>query len=206
LILSSPSHPKWPRWARHIACPAATTAWLALAGLTLTACGGGDADSDASSPAPVNESALECERLAYPCTWSQVDRALTERSDELAQALGERLDGGVSTVDAVVWLRTQATLEELQFDDRKIRFRLPGSRAGLGGEGGLVWRRPHQPRGRPSGRRGRGALAACRVGGGSSGTRHRRHAPATRHPPGREEAQCPGAVDLGLRATLHACR
>jgi hypothetical protein len=205
LILSSPSHPKWPRWARHIACPAATTAWLALAGLTLTACGGGDADSDASSPAPVNESALECERLAYPCTWSQVDRA------HRAQ---RRTGPGAGRAPRRRRLHRRCRrLAAHPGHARRAGFRrhedpLPPSRQprGSGRRRRARLEAPHQPRGRPSGRRGRGALAACRVGGGSSGTRHRRHAPATRHPPGREEAQCPGAVDLGPRAPLHACR
>jgi len=117
-----------PAWRR-----AGAAAWFALVTLAIAACGGGgsagDDGADPSTPPPVAESALECERLAYPCTWAQVDRSLIERSDALAQSLAERLDGGTSTTDAVAWLHTQATLAEVQFDDKKIRFRLPGSRA-----------------------------------------------------------------------------
>jgi len=118
-----------PGWLRRLA-----GAWAAsaLAGLALTACGGGggagDTDPGPSTPPPTAESALECERLAYPCTWVQVERPIIERSDELAKSLRERIDGGTSTADAVAWLRTQATLAEVQFDATKIRFRLPGGR------------------------------------------------------------------------------
>lgn len=125
-----------PAWRR---CAAA---WFALAALVLAACGGGgsaDADgADVSTPPPVAERALECERLAYPCTWAQVDRALIERSDELASSLRERLDAGMPTAEAVAWLRTQATLAEVQFDADKVRFRLPGSRAAWAARAGSM--------------------------------------------------------------------
>jgi hypothetical protein len=119
-----------PRRARRFPSAAGLLVLAGFAALSLAGCGGGgDEAVQNTTPGPVAESALECERLAYPCTWAQVDRALIERSDELARAVRERVDGGSSTADAVAWLRAQATLAEVQFDDTKIRFRLPGSRA-----------------------------------------------------------------------------
>jgi hypothetical protein len=125
------------RCARRLASAAGLMVLAAFASLSLTACGG-DGDGDAR---PVAESALECERLAYPCTWAQVDRTLIERSDALAKTLSERIDGGVSTADAVAWLRAQATVAEVQFDETKIRFRLPGSRAVWAGKAGSMGKR-----------------------------------------------------------------
>jgi len=139
-----------PRWARRFASAAGLAV---LAPLSLIACGGGGGEeaADVTAPAPAPDSALECERLAYPCTWKQVDPALIERSDALAQALRGRLDNGASTADAVAWLRTQATLAEVQFDADKIRFRLPGSRAAWAARAGSMSQaQPPQGVARPS--------------------------------------------------------
>lgn len=138
----NPSHSTTRREPRRAWRRAGAAAWLALAALAFTACGGGgsagEAGADAATPPPVAGSALECERLAYPCTWAQVDRSLVERSDELARALRERLDAGMPTAEAVAWLRTQATLAEVQFDADKVRFRLPGSRAAWAARAGSM--------------------------------------------------------------------
>lgn len=93
----------------------------------LAACGGGGAGTSADESA--HSTALECRQQNYPCRWAEVEPAVAERSNELGDQIAARLDGGASTAEAVAWLRAQATLAELQFDDAKIRFRLAGGRA-----------------------------------------------------------------------------
>lgn len=114
--------------ARQAARAAALAALLAL-----SACGGGDppGGAGAGTPAPgqpAPASALECERLAYPCDWAQVGAAVRAESNRLGGALAARLDAGGDTDAAAAWLKTQAELAEIQHDERAIRFRLPGGR------------------------------------------------------------------------------
>ncbi|MBX3604913.1 MAG: hypothetical protein KF788_06565 [Piscinibacter sp.] len=107
--------------ARRAAGAAALGALLALSG-----CGGGGPDA-ATADEP-STAALECERLAYPCDWSQVAPAVLDASDRLGGELAARLEAGSDTDAAAAWLQTQAVLAELQVDTRAIRFRLPGGR------------------------------------------------------------------------------
>lgn len=132
---------------RRLAARAAALAAL----LALSACGGGGTVTPAAGqPAP--DAALECERLAYPCDWSGVDAAVLAQSDRLGGELAARLDAGADTDAAVAWLTTQATLAEIQHDERSIRFRLPGGRG--------VWVLANE--GRPIAPPGLAATAAAR--------------------------------------------
>lgn len=114
------------RLAAAAARQAARAAALAAL-LVLSACGGGGNGTPAPAQ-PTPSSALECERLAYPCDWSQVDAAIVAESNRLGGDVAARLDAGGDTDAAVAWLKTQATLAEVQHDERSIRFRLPGGR------------------------------------------------------------------------------
>jgi hypothetical protein len=70
---------------------------------------------------------LECGAEGYPCAWSEVPAAVTDRSVELAEQAGAILDGGGATSEAVKVLEGD-DLAELQYDEHLIRFRLPGGR------------------------------------------------------------------------------
>lgn len=93
--------------------------------LMAAACGGGHGAAD--DPADAS-AALDCERLDYPCAWSQVAAAVAADSDARGDALYARLAGGESTAAAATWLKAQGPLAELQVDADKLRFRLPGGR------------------------------------------------------------------------------
>ncbi len=102
---------------------------LALAAVSIAACaggqpGGGQPASESAPPAH----ALECQQQHYPCSLTEVDGAVRERSGALAGEAAARVRGGAPTADVAAWLEGQSSVVEAVAGPGGIRFRLDGGR------------------------------------------------------------------------------
>lgn len=119
-----------PRFSRSIGAHRAIPLPACVLGILLLACGGDDAGPGrtGAESAAVERPELECERLGFPCTWSEVDSARAERTLELAWEGSRRLEEGAD-LDAVVdALAAEPDLAGLMTDGRVVRFWIDGGR------------------------------------------------------------------------------
>ncbi len=115
------------------------------------ACADGGLDrveSGPDEPKEVAESAeLECVTYSYPCTWIEVDPAVLERTQTVADEAFTRLERGEGTDRTAVWLESLSDIGHVLSDSLMIRFRVR--------EGRPVW--VGTPRAAELGMRGAGA-------------------------------------------------
>lgn len=71
---------------------------------------------------------LDCERLDYPCTWSEVDSAVLDRTHRVGQVAAALMMTSRDPSAVADVLSEELELAELQAGDLAVRFRLPGSR------------------------------------------------------------------------------
>lgn len=88
---------------------------------------GCDGDSSPTDPGPTTGS-LECEIQGYPCSLSEVDLPILERSNELGEAVLAMLESGMSTDDAADWLSGQDGMADVMSGGLGVWFRLEGGR------------------------------------------------------------------------------
>lgn len=71
---------------------------------------------------------LACEREGYPCSFAEVDPAVFDQSDQLADEIFLRLDNGEPIADVLTWVEGQAGVVEAIASQVAIRFRMAGGR------------------------------------------------------------------------------
>lgn len=111
----------------------ATDALLLAAALAAGAVGCGESgpppESGGGDPASAGAD-LSCGELDHPCTWSEVDPAVRQRTDAVGR-LAARLMVETGSPDSVArFLRRADGVAEVQWGGLAVRFRLEGGRAG----------------------------------------------------------------------------
>lgn len=87
-------------------------------------------DPDPSDPQDPGDpdSPFECERAAYPCSWSEVDPSIYEESVDLGHQLFGMLEGGQTMAQTLTWLDSRDEVVDAIGSDVAVRFRLDGGR------------------------------------------------------------------------------
>jgi hypothetical protein len=120
--------------ARALASARALGSVVAM--VAVAACGSGATPAPtapATSTVPATTSAtgaatIDCGDEAYPCTFADVDPAVTARSEQLAQDVASQMHEGRTREEIESFVRGYDGVAEVESDTGKVRFRLAGGR------------------------------------------------------------------------------
>jgi hypothetical protein len=89
----------------------------------------GGTDESSAQPTPTIDPEpleLDCERLGYPCSWRDADRAVLDRSLSLLDEVGQRLDGGESPEVVANDIAADSEVVAVNWAAEGVVFRLAG--------------------------------------------------------------------------------